>query len=213
MAMPGEPMNSEPEMDEKLDPRLLARLEGLPREVAPGRDLWPGIAARLGPSAPAADLPARRPARMPAPVYAPRPFWRQAAAALVSAAIGAGATWVAIGGGRPGDPGSGAGGAGSPAGGVVPAAYAETPASDYRLVEADYLRAKEALWISVYARRDQFSPSTLQAVEKNFAIIDQAIFDLRQALAEDPGNRRLEGELYRNHRRGLDLLRRLADST
>lgn len=204
-------MNSEPEMDEKLDPRLAARIESLPRELAPARDLWPGIAARLAPPAPALDSPSRQPARMPAALYEPRPFWRQAAAALLSAAIGAAATWAAL-GGRPATEPAGPGSAGA-ATGAVPVAYAEVPASDYRLVEADYLRAKEALWISVYARRDQFSPSTLQAVEKNFAIIDQAIFDLRRALAEDPGNHRLEGELYRNHRRGLDLLRRLADST
>lgn len=210
-------MNSEPEMDEKLDPRLLARLEGLPRELAPSRDLWPGIAARLGPPA-MAKAPGRVPGAVPATrVHASRPFWRQAAAALLSAAIGAAATWVALGGGRPaaGPAGSGPAGAiGAPDAGVMPAAYSGNPAADdYRLIEADYLRAKEALWVSVYARRDRFSPSTIQAVEKNFAIIDQAIFDLRQALAEDPGNRRLEGELYRNHRRGLDLLRRLADST
>jgi anti-sigma-K factor RskA len=206
--MPDEPMNSESDldMDEKLDPRLAARLEGLPRELAPSRDLWPGIASRLGPV-----TAAKEPPRLPAAVYATRPFWRQAAAAVLSAAIGAGFMWLALGGGRPAaEPGI----AGTQSAGAVPVSYTEAPAGDdYRLIEADYLRAKEALWVSVYARRDRFSPATLEAVEKNFAIIDQAIFDLRQALAEDPGNRRLEGELYRNHRRGLDLLRRLADST
>jgi anti-sigma-K factor RskA len=202
-------MNSESEMDlkdERLDPRLAARLEGLPRELAPSRDLWPGIASRLGPA-----MAAKEPPRLPAAVYAPRTFWRQAAAAVLSAAIGAGVMWLALGGGRPAaEPGI----AGTQSARAVPVSYTEAPAGDdYRLIEADYLRAKEALWVSVYARRDRFSPATLEAVEKNFAIIDQAIFDLRQALAEDPGNRRLEGELYRNHRRGLDLLRRLADST
>src|SRR5690606_3164317 len=56
--------------------RLLADLAALPREVAPPRDLWDGIAARLeAPVAPTtADLAARRngQAPRPAPSRAPR---------------------------------------------------------------------------------------------------------------------------------------------
>lgn len=200
--------------DEGLDPRLAAGLAALPRELAPPRDLWPGIAGRLD-----LDAGAAAPSRLPAPAFLrpARPaYWRQAAAALLSAALGAAATFVAMAGGAA-SPESAAAGAAVPAAGFAPAAYSAGPEAagyaDYRLIEADYLRAKEALWISVYARRGQFSPATLQAVEKNFAILDAAIFDLRQALAGDPGNRRLEEELYRNHRRSLDLLRRLAAST
>lgn len=215
------------EENERLEPRLAAGIAALPRELAPPRDLWPGIAGRL----PAGNPPVEEPAPGGAPLAAPIPFrprhgfWRQAAAALVSAAAGALITYVslggaALGGGKLGEAGAALSARPAAAAEVMPAAFpreereeAVPGAAGYRLVEADYLRAKEALWISVYARRSQFSPATLQAVEKNFAIIDQAIFDLRRALDEDPGNRRLEEELYRNHRRSLDLLRRLADTT
>lgn len=204
------------ERGESLDPGLAARLAGLPRELSPGRDLWPEIAARIGQPAPQALPPALLSPPAARPLLRRPAFWRQLAAALLSAALGAGATWLALGGRAPGVPAEAPAG---PAARILPASYsagadpaADPAAADYRLIEADYLRAKEALWISVYSRRERLSPTTLQAVEKNLAIIDQAIGDLRQALAADPGNPRLEEELYRNHRRGLDLLRRLAKS-
>jgi len=205
----------ENEDDEGLDPRLMAQVAALPTDLEPPRDLWPAIAARLEPRSPASGDQA------PADRRWISGWARQALAALLSAAVGAVITWMSLGGGALGGGALGGGREASPGPGPAPDAQA-APASyqpaaekgdDYRLVEADYLRAKEALWVSVYARRDQFSAETLDAVEKNFAIIDRAIYDLRQALDQDPGNPRLEHELYRNHRRGLDLLRRLADST
>jgi len=56
--------------------KLDAALKRLPREVEPGRDLWPGIEARL----------ARRP-------RAVRPLWAYSLAASVLLAVAAGALW------------------------------------------------------------------------------------------------------------------------
>ena len=181
---------------EEPDPRLAVLMAGLPREIQPARDLWPGIAERLGAAPPARLEPAPGPS-----------WWKLAAATLAGAALGTLLTWMVLAGSTPRT----ASGALPPEG--VPVAFVEGAAPDYRLVEADFLRAREALWLEVYSRRDRFSPDTLAAVEKSFASLDRAIQDLRQALERDPGNPRLEAELYRSHRRSLGLLRKLADET
>jgi Putative zinc-finger len=79
--------------------------------------------------------------------------------------------------------------------------------------EADYLRVKESLWISIYHHHDELSPMTVAVVEHNLQTIDEAIEDIHQALEQDPGNPRLASQLFANHRRGIGLLRRLAATT
>lgn len=192
--------------DEKLDARLAASLAELPREMEPARDLWQGIAARL-PKAPTEPIRADPAIWRGSP--ASSPWLKLAAASLAGAAIGAllmlltlGPKELAV-----------ADLAQSPE--TQPTAMAVSAAErpDYRLVEADFLRAREAMWLEVYASSDRFSPDTLAAVEKSFASLDRAIQDLRRALERDPGNPRLEAELYRSHRRSLGLLKKLADHT
>ncbi len=79
--------------------------------------------------------------------------------------------------------------------------------------EADYLRVKESLWITVYHHRDELSPMTVNVVEHNLRTIDKAIEEIHQALEQDPGNPRLTSQLLANHRRGIGLLRRLATAS
>lgn len=188
--------------EEKPDPRLATLIAGLPREMQPARDLWPGIAERLG-TAP--------PALQPSP--ASPSWWKLAAATLAGAALGTLLTGLVLGGSAP----QGLTVGGVPPTAAVPVSFNQqeegTAPPDYRLVEADFLRAREALWLEVYTRRDRFSPDTLATVEKSFASLDRAIQDLRKALEREPGNPRLEAELYRSHRRSLGLLRKLADET
>lgn len=201
--------------EEKPDPRLATLIAGLPREMQPARDLWPGIAARLGTAPPA-------PAERNPPAWQPNPegttWWKLAAATVAGAAFGMLVTLLVLGGPTQGELTQGklAKGGVQPQE-VVPVGFGqqaqEAAPPDYRLVEADFLRAREALWLEVYSRRDRFSPDTLAAVEKSFASLDRAIQDLRKALEREPGNPRLEAELYRSHRRSLGLLRKLADET
>ena len=185
--------------EEQPAPRLAASLARLPREIQPARDLWPGIAERLG-TAP--------PALQPSP--ASPSWWKLAAATLAGAALGTLLTGLVLGGSARQEMREG----GVPPSAVLPVGLAEgAVVPDYRLVEADFLRAREALWLEVYTRRDHFSPDTLATVDKSFASLDRAIQDLRKALEREPGNPRLEAELYRSHRRSLGLLRKLADET
>ena len=200
--------------------RLRRRIAGLPRDVAPARDLWPAIEGSLGAEA---QAPVRRgpwrPAGSPVVVGG---IWRQALAAAAGVALGGFLAWAALDGpAAPGGPGdstqaaiTGSGGAASAP--TVPAAAAGEPPGFAGLdlvsarLEADYLRARESLWVELLSRRDELPPETWEVVVENLGLLDGVIRQLRAALGEDPGNRRLERMLLASHRRQLDLLQRLA---
>ncbi|MEE8524236.1 MAG: zf-HC2 domain-containing protein [Thermoanaerobaculia bacterium] len=167
---------------------LLAAARELPRALQPPWDSWPDIEARL-------SSRSRRP-RL-------RGWVPQAiAAALLIAIGGASSRWL-----------------------WPPSAateIAEARISDERATtgeielaraETEYLRVKESLWISIYHHHDQLSPMTVSVVEHNLRTIDKAIEEIHQALEQDPGNPRLESQLFANHRRGIGLLRRLATAS
>ena len=83
---------------------------------------------------------------------------------------------------------------------VVPASFDDT---EYDAAVADLQRALKS-------GRGQLDLATVQVVEQNLAIIDQAVEDARHALAEDPSNADLSGYLLETRRRKLDLLRHAA---
>ncbi len=186
-------MSNEKEMND-LEPRLDA-VDALPRALEPGRDLWPEIEARL----------ARRPRRAGGRRAGFR-RWAvvtQLAAAVALMVLGGALSQLLRPAGSGFEPGPAADGI----------RLAAAPAAELEVAEGEYLRAKEALWLAAYGRRDDLSPATLRVVEKNLRIVDEAIRELRQALEEDPGNHQLEGLLYANHRRSIDLLQRLAQAS
>lgn len=170
--------------------RLLARVAELPPSVAPARDLWPGVAARLG------EQPARtRTAAGTRRSWTPGRWALQAAAAIVFMVLGAALGRVVPGAAPP------------------EAAPAPAAASGFAAVEAEYLRAKDALWLVAASRQEEISPVTLEIVRRNLVVIDEAIWGLRRTLEADPGNRELEKLILAQHRRGLDLLRRLTEKS
>jgi hypothetical protein len=173
-------MSSEKETHTELEPPVEGVGE-LSHFLDPPRDLWPGIEARL--------RSRRAGNRRWGVVY-------QLAAAVALMVLG-GALSQLLWPGLASGPG---------AADALLAAVSAEPA----FTEAEYLRAKEALWLSAYGRRQDLSPATLRVVERNLKVIDEAIQELRQALAEDPGNHHLAGLLYANHRRSIHLLQRLA---
>lgn len=169
---------------------ILTAAKALPRDRTPPRDLWPGIAQAIG-----ADkvLKAEFGAKKP------RTFWLPAlAAAAVVAAI---ATAVLMhGGGTPfGTPGSGAATA-------VPVAEGHVDLLD---AEQGYARAAAELLAALAERRDSLSPETRESVERNLAVIDQALKEIRDALQKEPGNRELTRMLASTHRKKVDVLRRV----
>jgi anti-sigma-K factor RskA len=174
--------------------RLLTAAAALPRSLEPERDLWPGIARRLEESAPGGAPMAFGALR--------QQTWFQALAAVLLLTLG-----IFLGRQLPTDP----------------AVIDPPPAEDLRLVadesptsagfsfaEAELLRTKETLWLLAMRRDEELSPVTLRVVERNLRILDRAIEEIHHALENDPGNPHLEERLLDHHRRGVELLERLA---
>jgi len=78
------------------------------------------------------------------------------------------------------------------------------------LADDQYDAAVADLEKALRAGRGRLDKSTIDIVEHNLQIIDQAIAQARDALAADPANTYLSGHLVEARRRKLDLLRRAA---
>ncbi len=76
--------------------------------------------------------------------------------------------------------------------------------------DAQYDAAVADLEKALKAGRGRLDQATVDIVEHNLQIIDQAIAQARDALASDPANVYLSGHLVEARRRKLDLLRRAA---
>jgi hypothetical protein len=169
-----------------------------------GRDLWPGIAARIGATAPPViDLASRRPRRR---ISLSLPQLAAAAVFLIAATVGG--TSLAL---RPApaavstQPGEGA--LASPAMRVTPAGLPDKAQVSYDAAVNDLERA-------LAAGRTRLAPKTVLVLEKNLARIDAAITEARAALTADPANVYLNAHLANTMQQKLELLRqaaRLAD--
>ena len=159
----------------------------------PGRDLWPGIAAGIDRSREAA-LPARA---------VPRLFTlRQliAASVLLASAAGGLAWFAARGEGAPPSP---------PLAGPATEAPTTSLAGMTR-ADSAYGGATAELEQVLVEGRGRLDTATVRVIEQSLIVIDQAIAEARAAIAADPANAYLNGQIAANMRRKLDLLRRAA---
>ena len=163
---------------------LLAHAAALPKEVSPSRDLWPALSAEI----------AAGPRVLP---FVPR---RVVYGGLAAAAVVVMALLVGRGGPGPQAPGG-------PSATAIPAAA--SPGTDLNDAEADYDRATNALLATLQDHRDHLAPETIQSVERNLAVIDEALAEVRAALDKDPGNAELTRMLAATHRKKVDVLRRV----
>jgi anti-sigma factor RsiW len=216
---------------------LLADAAALPRDVAPPRDLWQGIAAKLEPRAtmdagpaaverpgapalvivaPPAGTAARDEAEEEAKVIPFRrrtvqvPRWLLAAAAVAVMALSSGVTALMM------DRSPGGGGTGGDDGGVVLPTTTETAAAPTALVafqqgERSYRDAIGDLERLLAAKRDRMAPETAATLERNLAIIDAAIDDSRRALEADPNNHELAQMLNRVYETKVSTLQRAVE--
>ena len=155
----------------------------LPRGLSPRQDLWQGIENRLD---------AQRQTRSwlnPAVV---------AVAATVVAAIALAFLLTSGRGQTPTIGGDVANGA------IAHANYESTTDEDFR---GEYERARNNLLAVIEARRHQLAPETLEVIELNMKLIDQAIVDIEEALAASPGEDRLDRRLQLAYKQQIDLLR------
>jgi anti-sigma factor RsiW len=172
--------------------RLLAHAAALPRGIAPPEDLWPGIRERIE----------RRSAFTG--------FWTSwqpvalAAAAAAAAALsvflwsGSGPTavrTVAMPSAAP----------------TLRAAASGTAPSDPVLAQAvhDYEQATATLLETLQRRRTVLSADDIARVEANLQVIDRALAEVREALVKDPDNPELNHMLVAQHKKKVDVLRRV----
>lgn len=160
---------------------LVGAARTLPEEVEPPIELWNSVRARIAPA------PSRT-----------RQLWLLAAAAVVLVALSSGVTAILVRRPivvvRP-----------APVPAVV-AARSLPPAA--RAVDADYAVAIRALNETLADNRNRLDPATVAKVEASLRVIDHAIDEARQALADDPSNLTLLDLLASSYERKVELLRR-----
>ena len=175
----------------------------VPREVEPGRDLWPELRARLAArGAPGAVAPAAR-TRQAAPAF--WSGWRLRAAAGVAIAVASSAATVALLRER----GERDGGRAAPPAGTV--AGVPAPAAAPLAATAGYERTARDLAATLAAQRATLAPATVATVEAALRVADSAIAEGRAALARDPGNTMIAELLLVTYRQKVDVLRRATE--
>ena len=177
--------------------RVVAAARGL-EDRGPATDLWPGIAERLGRPTPATATPidsVRSPARRRFSFTMPQ----LAAAAIALIVLSAAAAWWW-------SPRSGevALERSIPVAGTAPEAAGVPVSLDADLAYSDALADLQSAF---EASRERLDPATVATVERNLAIIDEAIRQTVEALKADPGSTVLYDHLERSRRQKLDVLR------
>ena len=160
---------------------ILAQAHALPRELTPPRNLWPGVAERIGQSR--------------------RMLWQSPLGLAMAAALLAAVAALAL---RQTGPGPS-----NPLVTPVTAVSVSVERNSIAAAERDYEKASADLLAALEGRRASFSPETIASVERNLAVIDQALSEVRAALGRDPGNPELTRRLVSTHRKTVDTLRRL----
>lgn len=188
--------------------RSLRREAGaLPSSIAPPRDLWPDIRARMAP-APLAPVEARveprgGPAEAASAGTAATPWWPRLAArqwaALAAAAMVLVVTSSALTAWIVGT---------SPAGDNPPAEAAGVVLEGMPSIEVRYASQIEQLQLVLDQNRDALDPDTVSTIETNLRVIDRAIRSAQEALQEDPLDAGLSRMLDSNYRHKLQLLQR-----
>jgi hypothetical protein len=171
---------------------LLTATRALPPSLAPGRDLWPGIEARLGNDG---EIAARRTKTRALPRL---PLWLAAAAVL---AVAAGLSLYLLRAGVGGGGHEVGGGTANVASGGVP--------NDLREMTAEFRGARREMRSALDAHRDALSPATVAMVEENLRVIDAAVGQIEAALARDPGNQELRQMLAATRHQETAMLRQV----
>jgi len=150
-------------MNDPLQKSLDERLTGLVRDVAPARDLWPGIAGRLR----------RNPRRA-------RPMLFAAAAGVAGACVASALTWAVL-HGRTAAPVT--------ASAAVSAAESAPQAPTFdEPRNPRYVAARDSLELNFRERLAMLDPATRAKIEASLATIRRAHEDIRKALAADPAS-------------------------
>jgi hypothetical protein len=156
-------------------------------EHPPSRDLWPGVAARIGAG------PSRRRISFSVP--------QLLAAGIALAVLSGGGAWLLH---------PAAGGLASTGSTSAPLALPVSTAGSPGTVVPTYASAVDDLERILAEGRGRLDSTTVRVLEQNLALIDQAIAQAQRAVAADSANAYLNTHLAETMRRKIDLLRQAA---
>jgi len=174
-----------------IDPRLRGRLDQLPEEVQPARDLWPEIRAQLDAdrvrSLGAGDHVSTR--------RSDRARWlaRAAGLALIIGGTATITTYFV----RETDPTVV----------VIDTTQATSAINSF----ASYEQSAGDLARALEQRRAKLDPATVEAIERSLRTIDEALDEARAALLRDPASAQVRGYVEAAYRQKIDFLRRAND--
>jgi len=173
-------------MTERDDDKLTRAARQLATEIKPERDLWPGIAEAItAPSKPRWT-----------------PMFAQAAAVLLLVGASSAVTFVAVKGTE------------QPVVRVAPDLVFEQASFGNRYsLGPGFQDARNALVAEFEVELKRLSPETRAEIETNLELVQKAIFDINQALEQEPNNALLQERLLRTYRDELELLRRVGGLT
>lgn len=178
---------------------LLEDVAALPLEMAPGRDLWAGIAARIEPQADVVSITSAR--RWKAP------RWLTMAATVVGVAVSSSLITLKVMESRAPEPVAVA-----PAQSVAaPSTATPTALVAFAPAEQDYEVAIADLERVLTTRRATLAPETVKTLETNLRIIDEAIRQSRAALEKDPNSRELTDMLADAYGQKLNVLQQAVE--
>ena len=164
---------------------LLAKAAELPKDIAPPRDLWPAIAARI---AGAGNAPAKPAFRWPLAL----------AAAFLVASVSALLTWTLT--RDPAPVGSAVIAQAPAAADIVPVRYGPNSG-----VSAAEIAARDAMLGQFREAFATLRPETRDAIQKNLAVMQAAADEIDAALAKDPASGMLQGMLAGTYKQELNL--------
>jgi hypothetical protein len=187
------------------------------RDVLPQGDLWPGILSKIASGQQGDARPAIDSGRVEAwPHTASRRAQRQitlslpqlALAASLLIAVSAAVAYVAA-GRAVGLPPASTVAREAPIQAVAEPMLAPSPdVTPANFADAAFDRAVSDLERTLDEQRETLDPRTIVIIERNLAVIDEAIRQARAALDADPANTYLNSHLADARRRKLELLRR-----
>ena len=181
---------NDPSADQSSNDALMAAATALPKEIKPGRDLWPGIEQALLRKQP----------------WIERRSWHglfaQAAAVILLVGGSSGLTYLAVTDGRNQD---------SPVVTDVERVFEPVSGSfgsRYNL-GPDFLSARNLLAARLEGEMEKLSPESRAAVQKSLDAIHEAMVEINKALANEPDNVLLQDLLLRTYHEEIALMQQV----
>jgi len=173
-------------MTERNDDKLTRAARQLATEISPQRDLWPGIARAI-------ETPRR--SRW-------TPMFAQAAAVVLLVGVSSSVTYLGV---RNTE---------QPVVQVTPDLIFEQASFGGRYnLGPGFQDARNALVAEFEVELQRLSPETRAEIASNLELVRKAIFDINQALKQEPDNALLQERLLRTYRDELELLRHIGGLT